>query len=591
MLVTRLSRINWPALLLAQLPFGLWMMYLQMGQGVGSFTVKRFSDDPVYVTTLLMLLRVPDMILGPIVSYWSDTIWTRWGRRTPFITVAAVIGSVAAVLVPFMGSVYGVIAMLLVLQLMIAVGQTFQALSQELVPLAQRGRASGIRSLMFQLSLIVFFSVVIGRFDDEYRHGFLAALVPLNGEILIYWIGAAAMLLPAVLIGLGVVELRSQKEKEVAEAKISAAVQAGGSESIWDRVAAFPVRFVKNLCAKELIASYLTILVLSSNIEMLSFNYLLYTEQWGYSKQDMGGNIALGIAIMIPFTFMAGMLLDKLNAARALYWTMGMVFLANLSYILFVNVWLGGQRPTLLQILIFGEITSCLKWVSMTICWALMFQFVPKNRMGAAAAGTNIFAALCVIASSGLMGNWIEWYSARFSPPAGAEVRVVLAEAKAEEELRRLLGDQVVLRNIETGHQGGSISSHWAITQPKPEVRESLEEKKKLEIVIADHAKESPEALGAKKRIQEIDTNLERLALAWEQEARGMLAPVLASAAPDGAPPIKARAKNIDYNYFAGYFMVMMGGLIGMGLARIIVVYERRGFFKEQKERVEAQIT
>ncbi|WP_404425017.1 MFS transporter [Nibricoccus sp. IMCC34717] len=590
MLVTRLPRVSWPALFLAQLPFGLWMFYLQLGQATGSFTVKRFTDDPVYVTTLLMLLRVPDMIVGPIVSYWSDSIWTAWGRRTPFITAAAIIGGAAALIVPFMGTVYGVIAMLLVLQLMIAAGQTFQALSQELVPLSQRGRASGIRSLMFQLSLIVFFSLVIGRFDDDYRHGFIASLIPFNGEILTYWLGAGAMALPAVLIGLGVVELRSVKEKEVAEARAREQVNEP-SDARLKHALAFPIRFVRNLCAKELIASYLTILVLSSNIEMMSFNYLLYTEQWGYSKQDMGGNIALGIAIMIPFTFLAGMLLDKLNAARALFWTMGMVFLANLSYILFVNVWMAGQRPTLLQILIFGEVTSCLKWVSMTICWALMFQFVPKNRMGAATAGTNIFAALCIIASSGFMGHWIEWYSAKFSPPAGAEVRVVLSVEKSEAEIRQLVGTEVVVRSIETGHRGGSTSSHWAITKPDASVGAALAEKKKLEVAASDKNRDPAGAPAAQARIREIDVTLEKIARDWEAQARERLAPVLAPATPDGGPPLTARTKGIDYNYFSGYFLVMMGGLIGMGIARIIVVLERRGFFREQKERVEAQLT
>ncbi|MDX2185970.1 MAG: MFS transporter [Opitutaceae bacterium] len=588
MLVTRLPRVSWPALLLAQFPFALWMFYLQLGQATGSYTLKRFTDDPTYVTTLLMLLRVPDMIIGPIVSYWSDSIWTTWGRRVPFITVAAVVGALAAIAVPFMNSAYSVIACLLVLQTMIAVGQTFQALSQELVPLPQRGRASGLRSLMFQVALIVFFSVVIGRFDDVYRHGLIAGARPLTGETLTYLVGAAAMALPAILIGLGVVELRTQKEAEATRAAAAKPKEAGRDWT--SRILGFPVRFVRNLCSKELIASYLTILVLSCNIEMMSFNYLVYTEQWSYSKQDMGGNIALGIAIMIPFTFVAGLLLDKVNAARALFWTMGLVFLANLCYILFVDVWLGGQRPSLLQILIFGEITSVLKWISITICWALMFQFVPKNRMGAATAGINIFAALCVIASSGLMGNWIEWYSKRFAPPAGAEVRVELIQPVTKDQLQQKLVEDYRLRTVETLARGEETSRNWAIRVPIPSVGDLLAEKKQLENQIADKVP-GVDPVTAEKRIREIDTQLEGHASAADVKVREKLSGLIAPNESGNGQAIQSRAQGISYNYFSGYFLVMGGGLLGMAIAGVIVLLERRGFFKREKERVEALLT
>ncbi len=69
--------------------FGLVGMF---GQAMNIFSVG-FGLNPVIVSWCMMLPRLIDGIIDPIVGHWSDDTHTRWGRRKPFMLGGALLGS------------------------------------------------------------------------------------------------------------------------------------------------------------------------------------------------------------------------------------------------------------------------------------------------------------------------------------------------------------------------------------------------------------------------------------------------------------------------------------------------------------------
>jgi len=70
--------------------FGLVAMF---GQAINIFTVG-FGLSPVIVSWCVMLPRLVDGIVDPVMGHWSDELRTPWGRRRPFMLVGALVGAV-----------------------------------------------------------------------------------------------------------------------------------------------------------------------------------------------------------------------------------------------------------------------------------------------------------------------------------------------------------------------------------------------------------------------------------------------------------------------------------------------------------------
>jgi GPH family glycoside/pentoside/hexuronide:cation symporter len=70
--------------------FGLVAMF---GQAINIFTIG-FGLSPVIVSWCVMLPRLVDGIVDPVMGHWSDELQTPWGRRRPFMLVGALVGAV-----------------------------------------------------------------------------------------------------------------------------------------------------------------------------------------------------------------------------------------------------------------------------------------------------------------------------------------------------------------------------------------------------------------------------------------------------------------------------------------------------------------
>lgn len=67
-------------------------LIMTFGQAMNIFTVG-FGLNPVIVSWCMMLPRLVDGILDPLIGHWSDNMHTRWGRRKPFMLGGSIVGA------------------------------------------------------------------------------------------------------------------------------------------------------------------------------------------------------------------------------------------------------------------------------------------------------------------------------------------------------------------------------------------------------------------------------------------------------------------------------------------------------------------
>ncbi|MGC9940667.1 MAG: MFS transporter [Verrucomicrobiota bacterium] len=108
--------------------------------------------DPDKLSILWLAAPVTGVIIQPLVGQSSDRMWTRLGRRRPFILVGALVASCALVLMPNCPSVWMAAGLLWVLDGTInASMQPFRALVADNLPAEQNSQGFAIQSLFIGL--------------------------------------------------------------------------------------------------------------------------------------------------------------------------------------------------------------------------------------------------------------------------------------------------------------------------------------------------------------------------------------------------------------------------------------------------------
>src|SRR5450756_2324830 len=183
------------------------------------------SDIPIMLKSLynlsytasgwvMNLDNILAITLIPLVGFWSDHVWTRIGRRMPFIISTLPAGAVLFALVPwiplwFGSSATSLVVFILVLFLMnVCLGisrSPIIALMPDLVPPEERSPANGVINFMGGFgSLLVYF--VIGKISTTNR--------PLG-----FAIAGASVLVAAVIMLLSIHETRDSLDRQAPQSE------------------------------------------------------------------------------------------------------------------------------------------------------------------------------------------------------------------------------------------------------------------------------------------------------------------------------------------------------------------------------------
>jgi len=126
--------------------------------------VPQILEGFIKSTTLIGFIMTFDNIFGvifqPLFGSLSDKTRTRFGRRMPYIFVGLPICAVAFTLIPHMGSVWSLMAVLIVFTFVMSAWRSpVVALMPDITPGPMRSQANGIVNLMGGIgSLIAFFA-------------------------------------------------------------------------------------------------------------------------------------------------------------------------------------------------------------------------------------------------------------------------------------------------------------------------------------------------------------------------------------------------------------------------------------------------
>jgi MFS family permease len=530
MIVTRKAVVPWSWVWLSQLPFAFWMFVQPLQSTAFTFSLRKFLDNPASIATTLSLAQLPVLFIAPVVNYITDKIWTRWGRRKPFYVISNAFCALITICMPFAPNALILTILLWLFYLGIGFGKTFFPLSQEIVPVPQRGRASALHAIMFQLGLLLYFSVLIGRFDDVFTSPPLAFFGSTSGETFIYGISALAMLLPTLILCLGIKELPLPSD---------AALKAEPHRSMAKKIRDF---FVEIFDPQW---SVLYLLLFGGSLYTMglgSLGGLLYTDQWGYTKQEMGTNIAIGGIILLPLAFVGGQLADRFSKMSVYIACLVATLIINIGYYLFVTVALAGGRPTLWEIILFGELGAVCSTLAAIVQWPLIFEYIPRSKMGTASAGMELMQSIYGLILGPLVGFWVVAYSSFFTPPAGFQNQIEFAQAATTAGVQQVID------------QSKSQPIHRLI------VKSNDPTNKKWVLFLKNSEQGATPENGE-------STNVENLI---KQEFSTF-----------GVQTVHAEFIPKRYDYFSAYLLVILGGVLAIGIIFLVRAFEARGIIRK----------
>lgn len=420
MLVTRQNRIPFIWVVMTMLPWAFWYFQLTVN-GVNFFILNRLIDNPAALTFVLSLpgLLFTFLPLGSFIIFKSDRIWTRWGRRKPFIIIGFTGWVIVLTLYPLAPNIWAFFALTFVFAFASQFNSPLEALKMETIPPPMRGRSAALWSWITTVLTTTFWAVVIGRLDEVLPLGG----VHLTGDKILYWSAAGTSLIALFIYIFGIHEVNPRSTLTGEKFGFKKLFQA--------------------LSMKELRYLYLLMFatsMLGAGLGPLSF--LLYTEQWGYSTQEMGFNIAVGGVINLFLIPLVGIFADKgsRNRMRIYLACLGAILLLNVVYFTYITLYLPTQRPSLVEIIFFGETTCIFGIIAGVVYLPLVYDYIPRNLMGTYFAGAGILGSIIGFLTMSGLGLFMLGWANLFQPPAGEMARVCVDRdthrAQIEQTLR-----------------------------------------------------------------------------------------------------------------------------------------------------------
>ena len=395
---THRPRVPWSWVALMVFPW-LPQVYADWCGGVPlAFTIRKFTEDPVLIALLSSVHLAFNFMVGAFTSYLSDRVWTRWGRRRPFLIPAWVGLAAAMFALPLAPSLWALGAIIIFWQFCFDFAKPYEPLYNEVIPSPQRGRASVLRNVMQAVTNLYFNGVLIAQFDRQYGLVVFGRMLRLNGEMILYWAGAVGILIAAALLTFGVRET----------------VPLHGITRERFRFATF---FRDVFGHREWWMVYLLYLCPTlAGGGIPSFAALFQTEQLHFTKEQIGwtGMVAMLINIVL-FVPVAGFLADRTSRMRI--FQIGLIAPVTLNLLFFLYVrYLTDYTLSNGMLLFFTTVSGTGGFIS--FAWVvhgpLLYDYIPSNRFGTVSAGFSFVQGLTSFILLNAVGFWVKGFTALF---------------------------------------------------------------------------------------------------------------------------------------------------------------------------------
>lgn len=387
-ILTQQPQAPWWAVAVILLPWAAIEMHNQLSRSAIAFTLRKFTDDPALIGFVSSLNFACGLSVGSVMSLLSDQLWTRHGRRRPFLIAGYFSAALACLLLPHLPVFWGLLIGIFLYQALFDLGNPYEPLTMEVIPPHQRGRAGAIRQWYSVGAYLLFYYVLIRQFES--RHVLPGGLV-ITGETVLYLVNALLLLLG------GAIFLFFVREVRPAEAETRR----------W-RDLSVPA-LIRGLFTRELLPLFgLAFVMMNLWLGLDQFEALLITDQWGYSKSEYGALMSYGMLITVAVVPIGGWASDRFDRLTLLQWGLVAVLGLKLVFYVYVEHLAPGGVPPFGAVVALCLVRAALQKMAVVAALPLIFDYVSANRLGALSCGMALVYGLVNFAGSNAMGLWIK---------------------------------------------------------------------------------------------------------------------------------------------------------------------------------------
>lgn len=494
---TNSSGVSWSAIFLMSFLWFGFLFQIFVNTTAIAYTIKHYTQDPRIISLTTSLGGLIGMFIGPVVSFLSDRVWTRFGRRKPFVLVAwssTALGTALVPLVPVIGpwfseittalglgpikDFYVLASIIVSMGVLSSFGGPLEPLCLEVVPPAQRGRFWAMRNMLNNLASLYFFQLLFPVFDMDcqiWPFPFLgqgSASLTLRGEQMIYILSSGMFFITSIFM---IVNIRERKMEQAANMKFREI-----------KIGPFIVSFFKEVFGDKRWYPLYLIMVVPGVTGMVwgSLMNIMMTDQFGYSKPNLAllglpamvisiifvtpfagwysdrkpkigpaaqavlalvsvSSLALcwyvahdvhtdklelpavwmcfflcsliSVSVISAFIVLTEFILRFANRDDMRVWISALAILKDFSftlgmYLLIKFGTVDGIPPITLWMLAgqFGATSGALVGV---IVGPMIFEFIPKNKLGTVASGSSILNGFMTFAFANVGASWIVFYT------------------------------------------------------------------------------------------------------------------------------------------------------------------------------------
>lgn len=221
--------------------FGVQIAYALQSANI-SRIFATLGADPHQLSFFWILPPLMGMIVQPIVGYFSDKTWTRFGRRIPYLIVGALVAVIVMCLLPNAGSLgittqivmwglsgtmlFGLFSLMLLDTSINMAMQPFKMLVGDMVNERQKTRAYSIQSMLCNAGSLVGFCAPYVLSFIGVQNVAPDGVIP-NSVIYSFYIGALVLILCVIYTTAKVKEFNPKEYKEYNDHAVKVAAEPG----------------------------------------------------------------------------------------------------------------------------------------------------------------------------------------------------------------------------------------------------------------------------------------------------------------------------------------------------------------------------
>lgn len=407
---TRVAHAPWRWVAMLCLPWSAMIYIEQLSNVAITFKLREFVSAPLLITLLGSFNLLFNVFVGATCNYASDRVWTPLGRRKPFLLAGWAAIAVGCVVLPEIGTLWLLVGLLFLYEMLRDAATPYESLCNEVVPPHQRGRANAAFTFARNGMIAVFFYFLIGRWDDVIE---LPGLGAVSGQHLVFWTGAALALAVMAFLHWGV--------RETPPPNLPAPWPRPTARVVAGAIRGFLRDVFGNRTWRALFAVAVAQMIFW--IDFGSLAPLLYTEQWGFEKQTYGNLLALAtLATLFVFLPVGGWLADRADRVTMFKLFAAAMTLNHLALFLYVKLVAEGGVPAFNAVLAFKLVGTGVGTIGTVCSVSLIFDYVPRDRLGTVLAGVGIVRGLAQLAINNGIGAWVTllaWLGHRATAPDG----------------------------------------------------------------------------------------------------------------------------------------------------------------------------